>query len=91
MVNNPFITINERFDQIESLIKNLQKEDRPTFNPNERLTRKQVCKEYKVSYATIHKLMNDDLLVYEKIGRKTLFKRQSVENCFKTRKRGGRS
>lgn len=56
-------------------------------NDHERLTRKQICEEYKISYGTIHNLMKRGELPYDKVGRKTLFKREDVELCIK-RKRG---
>ena len=48
----------------------------------ERLTRQQVRQQYKVSYGTIHNLMRSGKLPYEKIGRKTLFRREDVERVF---------
>ncbi|AHM60271.1 hypothetical protein D770_10070 [Flammeovirgaceae bacterium 311] len=56
-------------------------------NDHERLTRKQVCDEYKISLGTIHNLMKRGKLSYDKVGRKTLFKREDVERCI-NRKRG---
>lgn len=58
-----------------------------TQNEHERLTRKQVCEEYKISLGTVHNLMKRGKLAYDKIGRKTLFKREDVERCI-NRKRG---
>lgn len=54
---------------------------------HERLTRKQICEEYKISLGTIHNLMKRGELPYDKVGRKTLFKREDIELCIK-RKRG---
>lgn len=89
MVQNPYVLINDRFDKIESLICNLKSEiKRPNVgNPSERLTRKEIQKEYKISLSTIHKLMKTGKLSYFKVGRKTLFKRSDVESYFN--KKGG--
>ncbi|MEQ9287237.1 MAG: helix-turn-helix domain-containing protein [Cyclobacteriaceae bacterium] len=84
-MNNPYEHIDQRLDQIESLILEIRSGQLslPKHpNPNERLTRRKVREEYSVSYATIHKLMRSGDLKYEKIGRKTLFRRESVEACF---------
>jgi len=51
------------------------------INPLERITRKQLKEEYKIGYATIHNLMRKGRLPYDKVGRKTLFKRVDVEDC----------
>ncbi len=56
-------------------------------NPYERLTRKEVKAEYKLSYGTLHNMMRDGRLSYEKCGRKTLFVRTEVEKAMK----GGRN
>lgn len=50
-------------------------------NEHERLTRKQVCEEYKISLGTVHNLMKQGKLAYHKVGRKTLFRREDVEHC----------
>ena len=73
----------------ESTKKALEKlsDSQPTFNPSERLTRKQVSEEYKVSFPTIHSLMRQRRLIYEKVGRKTLFKRSEVEKAFSQNRR----
>lgn len=55
-------------------------------NPNERITRKQVSKEKSISLGTIHNLMKSGKLPYEKVGRKTLFKREDVEQFFNNKK-----
>lgn len=56
------------------------------FNPSERLTRKEIKSIYKVSYPTIHSAMNSGKLPFEKIGRKTLFRREDVEAFFRSSK-----
>lgn len=75
--------------ELEALIENTvkkvlgnQKQNHPQA-PNERLTRKEVKTEYKISYPTIHGLMNSGELPYEKVGRKTLFQRLHVEQLLK--------
>lgn len=49
-------------------------------NQNERLTRKEIREIYKISYPTIHVLMKSGKLPFEKVGRKTLFKKIDLEN-----------
>jgi excisionase family DNA binding protein len=56
-------------------------------NPSERLTITQLATEYKICKATIHKLCRTGKLAYEKIGRKTLFQRADVDDCFNSGKR----
>jgi excisionase family DNA binding protein len=56
-------------------------------NPSERLTPAQVCAEYKVCKGTLHKLCKTGKLAFEKIGRKTLFQRADVDDCFSSGKR----
>lgn len=52
---------------------------------DERITRKDIKRIYKVSYPTIHSLMKQGL-PFEKIGRKTLYKRSLVDKYFSQRK-----
>ena len=49
---------------------------------DERLTRKQLCELYKISMPTLHTHMKKGLY-YEKVGRKTLFKRVETDKYFK--------
>ncbi|GAA5043034.1 hypothetical protein GCM10011506_46080 [Marivirga lumbricoides] len=80
---NPFQQIDQRFDELEALIQGLQKRDNSDsakIDPHERLTRADIKKQYKVSFGTIHNAMNSDKLLYDKVGRKTLYKRSDVEN-----------
>lgn len=83
---NPFEQIDQRFDELEALIQGL-KDSKPTRSPeidrHERLTRADIKKQYKVSFGTIHNAMNSGKLSYDKIGRKTVFKREAVENWIK--------
>jgi len=53
--------------------------------PDERLTRKQICSLYKISAPTLHDRMKKGL-PYEKCGRKTLFRREDVDNFFKEKR-----
>lgn len=80
---NPFEQIDQRFDELEALIQGLQKTENSNsseFDPHERLTRADIKKQYKVSFGTIHNAMNSGKLSYDKVGRKTIFKREAVEN-----------
>ena len=47
---------------------------------DERLTRKQLKETYKISYTTIHSLMRSGKLRFQKVGRKTLFKKIDIEH-----------
>ena len=77
---NIYENLFQRLDQIESLIvkSNELLNTSNSFNPSERLTRKQVSEQYKISYATLHNLMRQQRLTYEKIGRKTLFTNEVI-------------
>ncbi len=50
------------------------------------LTRKQVREQYKISYSTIGRLMQNGGFTFIKEGRKTLFKRSDVDNYFESKK-----
>jgi hypothetical protein len=80
--SNPFQQIDQRFDELEALIQGLKKTESSNnseIDPHERLTRAEIKKQYKVSFGTIHNAMNSGKLTYEKVGRKTIFKREAVE------------
>ena len=84
-MNNPFAAIEAKLNSIETLILDLKHQPKQIYtstSPNQRLTRKQVREEYNVSLGTIHNLMRQGKLHYEKVGRKTLFRREDVERCF---------
>jgi len=88
--SNPFQQIDQRFDALEQLILGLRKEDNTSsqvIDPHERLTRADIRKLYKVSFGTIHNAMNSGKLSFDKVGRKTLYKRIDVENWIN--KKGG--
>ena len=91
-MNNPFEVIEARLSNIESLLLDLKHQPKQTSvtNFNERITRKQLSKEKNISLGTIHNLMKEDNLPFEKIGRKTLFKREDVERFFSNKKKGGK-
>lgn len=74
-------SLSQKLDRLESLLTN-QTKTTNSLNPSERLTRREIKEQYKVSYGTIHNLMNKDKLPYSKVGRKTLFLRKDVESCF---------
>jgi hypothetical protein len=82
--SNPFMEINEQFIEIKQILADLSKkiasEKSEPNNPHERLTRADIKKQYKVSFGTIHNAMKAGKLAYDKVGRKTLFKRVEVEN-----------
>lgn len=80
-------------DELRALIQNAVERaisDIPApshSNPSERLTITQLAAEYKVCKATIHKLCRTGKLAFEKIGRKTLFQRSDIDECFSSGKR----
>jgi excisionase family DNA binding protein len=84
--NNPLAAIYAKVDSVEKQVQDLHRlleQPKPSlYNPHERLTRQQVRQQYKVSYGTIHNLMKSGKLAYEKVGRKTLFRREDVERVF---------
>lgn len=74
-------------DCVNSCLERNQPKEVEPINPHERLTRKSIKEQYCVSYGTIHNAMKRGNLQYEKVGRKTLFKRTDVEEWIK--KKGG--
>lgn len=52
---------------------------------DERLTRHEVCALYKISLPTLHKAMREGL-PFEKIYRKTIFRRQEIDQYFRNKK-----
>lgn len=69
-------------EEIENYFQENPIKEDPQLNMNERLSRREVAREYNISLGTIHNLMRSDKIKYEKVGRKTLFKREDVERCF---------
>jgi excisionase family DNA binding protein len=88
--SNPFEAIRERFDKLERLIHGVNEHitKPPDPNPFERITRKQITHDYKVSLGMIHNAMKRGDLPFEKVGRKTLFKRAEVEAWISNKKNG---
>jgi hypothetical protein len=61
--------INSKIEsEVEARMKDL-KIPVSTYDPNERLTRKEVCNIYKITYPTLHHEMQKGLS-YEKLGKK---------------------
>jgi excisionase family DNA binding protein len=90
---NPFAALFLKLESVEKRVIRLSEKldnvgDDPV-NPNERITRKQLSKEKNISLGTIHNLMKKGELAYEKVGRKTLFRREEVEQFF-NKKKGGK-
>lgn len=54
---------------------------------DERLTRKDICRLYKISFPTVHEEMKRGL-PFEKVGRKTLFRRADVDKYFQAKRAG---
>lgn len=78
--------ISEVADEVVKKIELWYIKPQQSSNPHERLTRRQVSQQYKVSLGTIHNLMKAGKLAYEKVGRKTLFRREDLEICFTNKK-----
>jgi len=70
--------------ELSDLLQELHNEHSEDLD--ERLTRKDISLLYKISFGTIHKCMKKGL-IYEKCGRKTLFRREDVDNFFKKTRR----
>ncbi len=88
IMENPFNLIVEKLSSIEVSLAELKNREVPKSKPeHRRLTRKEVSRNYKVSLGTIHNLMRSGDLPFEKIGRKTLFKQEDVEQYFESQKR----
>ena len=83
-MENPFELIDARLDRIESILTKLvdliDRADR--FDEDERISRKELCRLYKISLTTVHECMNRGL-PFEKIGKRTLFKRAAADEFFK--------
>lgn len=85
-IQNPFEVILAKVANVEKQLQELKEKlaqpKSSPVNPNQRLTRKQLKDERNISFGTIHNLMKRGKLSYEKVGRKTLFRREDVERCF---------
>lgn len=68
---------------VQNALSNLPKATPPPTN--QRFTRKEVCNKYSITFSTLHKHMKLGL-VFEKLGRKTLFRADDVENYFRSLK-----
>ncbi len=66
----------------EALQKQEPRLTQKEYNPNKRLSRKQVREDFNICYSSIHAKMNSGELPYEKFGKKTLFKLSDVERIF---------
>lgn len=75
----------QEFKKVDTRLSVIEGQSKPTKNQHERLTRKEVSEQYKICLATIHNLMKGGKLAYEKLGKKTLFKRTDVEAYFQSK------
>jgi excisionase family DNA binding protein len=88
MMNMQAVTITQITpSELEKLIRDtlvdaLGKQSREA--KDERLTRAEVCSLYKISLPTVHECMKKGL-PFEKVGRKTLFRREEVDNYFRNK------
>lgn len=74
--------LSDKFEQLEKSFKELKEANStPVYNPFERLSRRDIKEQYCISLGTIHNMMRSGKLVYSKIGRKTLFKREDIERA----------
>lgn len=89
-IENPFTVLARRLNSIDRQLEELKgviAQGSPIGpDPHERLSRKQIVSEYGISLTTVHNLMKSGQLSYEKVGRRTLFRRQDVEACFSGKK-----
>lgn len=76
--------LSDKYEQLERSFNELKEaQTAPVLNPFERLTRKDIKEQYCISYGTIHNLMRSGRLPYEKVNRKTIFKRENIERAIK--------
>lgn len=73
-------------DRLQDMIKDAVNEavtehEQPGYQPDQRISRKQLRELYGISYPTIHQHMQRGL-PFEKCGRKTLFRRAAVDEYF---------
>ena len=89
VIPNPFVVIIERLNHIEELLDKIENKPTSESQPpsqNYRLTRREVCARYKISLSSLHSLMKRGDIPFEKIGRKTLFHENDVEDYFVSQK-----
>jgi excisionase family DNA binding protein len=91
-MQNPFTLIQEELLEIKSQLNSLEgvlsKFEVSRTPARAMLSRKDLVEIYKISYPTIHKLMNSGELPFLKVRRSTLFKLEDVERYFESN-RGG--
>lgn len=81
-MNNPFEAINERLQNIESLLLDIK--HKPIEEPKtENLTVKEASELLKVSEQSIHNYIKRGILPAQKVGRILLIKRFDVEQSLK--------
>lgn len=83
-MQNPFTAIEDRLDSIESLIGQINARlEKPilTQEKDQRLNRFEVASLIGISLPTLHKCMANGL-PFQKVGRKTVFKKSEVEKYF---------
>jgi len=84
-MNNPFLALDQRLSVIEELLIEIKHGGIRIQPPaDERLTRQQVSNLYHMSLPTLHECMKRGL-PYEKVGRKTLFRREDVDRYFQNK------
>ncbi|PWJ41090.1 helix-turn-helix domain-containing protein [Sediminitomix flava] len=91
-MQNPFEALHAEIRGLRGVISELKEEVRNVqkqkpVSPSERLSRKEVAKEYSLSLGTLHTLMKKGEIPFEKVGRKTVFKRADVEKFFESKKK----
>ena len=79
--------LSEILEKLSEVITILNKMDAATkVDPNERLTISEFSVQYRISKATVHELMKTQKVSFEKIGRKTLFRRVDIEAYYQSKK-----
>ncbi len=79
--DNVRVIIQEELARFKQELEETTKMDFPQ-SPDDRLTRHDLCKIYKISLPTVHKYMKSGL-PFEKIGRGTRFRRSDVDKYFR--------
>jgi len=74
-------------DAVNYAIASNKERQHPRISGKEKLTRKELCERYKISYGTLHKLMRDGAFAFVKFNRKTLFDADQVEAYFEANKK----
>jgi len=73
-------------EAVKVVIENSKKADEQVDN-EERITRQELSERYKLSVGTIHNYMKSGDLPFEKVGHKTLFRKEDIENFLQAKRK----